>query len=258
MGKSTYIWPLFYQTVAGAAIVPLAFAFFTSTSAKPNYYSPYTRSVPLSRANTLLYALLLGYLVPTILMFLPVSLSTCQLFIALWQPCPLLINLFSFLFSRFHHDPPAAPGTEKRQPKEKREADITPLTTIYLLSALIAALPHWFIIYKHFTSPSPQHSLSYIFLPSTTRTIDGLTPILQFVFQIDWWVIFVAGMVWCVQVVYDMYLLGEEVNLWGGVVNLILGCVVVGPGAVMGVVWWWREGVMAELAMMDEVDEKNE
>jgi hypothetical protein len=213
--------------------------------------------VPLARANTLFYALLVGYLVPTILMFLPVSLSLCQCFIALWQPCPLFINFFSFLFSQFHRNPPP-PGTEKQKPKEKREADIHPLTKIYLLSALIAALPHWFIIYKTFTSPSPQHSLSYIFLPSTTRTIDGLTPILQFVFQIDWWIIFTAGMVWCVQVMYDMYILGEQANLVGTVVNLILGVVVVGPGAVMGVVWWWREGVMAELALIEEGDGKGE
>ena len=50
-------------------------------------------------------------------------------------------------------------------------------------------------------------------------------------------------MVWCVQAIWDLSLMGK--TSWGvleGSLAVALGSVVLGPGAVLSLVWWWKEG----------------
>lgn len=70
---STAIWGLFCQTIGFALVGPLYYAAYIWASADENYWWPLSRQVPTPYAKTILPALLLGYLLPTLLMLLPYS-----------------------------------------------------------------------------------------------------------------------------------------------------------------------------------------
>ncbi|KAF8151870.1 hypothetical protein K438DRAFT_1623671 [Mycena galopus ATCC 62051] len=251
-------WGFFYQTVAGAAIIPMYCIAYMLTSARPGYLHA-GREVPLHYARMLLPCTVLVYLVPTVAVYFPWNDAfLTQSLVALWQPAPCLVSLCLWVFSR-----PARVGsssdrtaaTSGRRPEKNTGAtsDVEHLNRVYLVSFVVSTLTHIGIMLVCLTSSNPHHSLSYVFLPDKQAWKASTTLGLHWIFQWDWWGISVSLMLWCCVVVCDVRRdldhtgrmgLGDPVRVF---VVVSLMSVVLGPGSALAAVWWWRENKMVLL-----------
>ena len=101
---------------------------------------------------------------------------------------------------------------------------------------------HIATILNHIVPDDPEVNLYRIFVPQQARGRLGLTEALQFIFQIDWWIIFGASMIWCVQAIWDLNAMGKmKMGPLQGALCVVVGAVVIGPGATLVLVWELRE-----------------
>ncbi|KAI0438141.1 hypothetical protein F4803DRAFT_536052 [Xylaria telfairii] len=232
----TGLFVLFYQTVAGAAIIPLYYLAFMLTSKSDAYYAG-GRAVSLPYARGLLVSISIGYLLPTLAMYYPgLSVSTTQFLVFLWQPSPGFVNILLFTASL------VLPATSSQNTKT---ADVKHLKRIYLAAGLVCAVNHLITLYVCATSQNPQLSFAYVFLPDRSLWTQTTTAGLHYIFQVDWWGCFLPTLLWAWISVYDVYrlLLGGAgiANLVKWAVYIVGLTVALGPGGMIAVVWSWRE-----------------
>ncbi|KAI1826521.1 hypothetical protein F4861DRAFT_87543 [Xylaria intraflava] len=232
----TGLFVLFYQTVAGAAIIPLYYLFHTILS-KPDAYYTEGRSVSLPYARGLLFSITVGYLVPTLALYAPgLSASTAQFLTFLWQPSPGFVNILLFTSSL------VLPDTAARTDKTP---DVKHLKRIYTASGIVCAVNHLMTMYICATSSDPQFSFSYVFVPNRDTWAQSTTIGLHYIFQVDWWGCFLPTLLWCWIAVYDVHrlLLGgagaAQLAKWA--VYIVGLTVALGPGGMIAIVWRWRE-----------------
>ncbi|KIX06405.1 uncharacterized protein Z518_04381 [Rhinocladiella mackenziei CBS 650.93] len=240
----TSIWAIFYQTVGGAIIVPLYYLAYLRDSSGSQYWSAESRQVPLPYAKALLPALIFGYLVPTILMFLPYSDTdhwTTQAMVALWQPCPWFVDALGWVLSIVYS------SMDSQTPQKQASLlDIAYLDTIYTVAFVVSALSHIGTLLVCLLSGDPQHSFNHIFFSRSGIREPSLTEGLRAIFQADFWIIFASSLVWAFLAIWDLKRIAKtEVSLSAAVAALLLGSVCVGPAAAVAAVWYWREHVMA-------------
>ncbi|OJD12473.1 hypothetical protein AJ78_06944 [Emergomyces pasteurianus Ep9510] len=174
----------------------------------------------------LLPALLLGYLLPTLLLFQ--EYTDHRLADAMTILC--------------HRTPPAG----------KPMADIPSLKAVYVSSFCAAAFIHIFTL-SPALSRYPNLTLAKIFVPYSINISGDLRFIsvserIRSLWLADYWVIWTATMAWCVLAVWDMNRVDRaRVNLRVVFVIVVLGAVALGPGATIVAVWYWREEKMAKV-----------
>lgn len=228
---------LFYQTIGAAVIIPLYYLIHT-LSTRPDTYYRAGRAVSLPYARGLLFSVIVGYLVPTLAMYIPgLSASTAQLLTFIWQPAPMFVNILLLLSSLL---------LSSTAPRGARNPDIKHLKRVYSAAGIISAINHVVTLYVCSTSTNPQLSLSYVFLPNRNAWTQSTTAGLHYMFQIDWWFCFAPTLLWCWIAVYDVHrlLLGGKVStshLATWAVYIVVLTVALGPGGMLSVVWSWRE-----------------
>ncbi|KAF7537311.1 hypothetical protein G7054_g3848 [Neopestalotiopsis clavispora] len=232
----TAVWAIFYQTVAGAAIIPLYYLAYAVISRNDSYLSE-GRALPLGQAKALLPALVIGYLVPTIALYIPWGdADITQNLTALWQVSPAIPNLLLPLFSSF------APsgGSDSKKP-----ADVKYLKRIYLAIGIVSMVTQFATFYVCLTSDNPQLTLSYVFLPNKSMWKESTVLGLHYIFQWDLWVIYVSSLVFCYLVVADTvrYANGKFTTYDNtmSIINITLFSVLLGPATTMAMGWNWRE-----------------
>lgn len=195
--------------------------------------------VPLPQAKALIPALLIGYVVPTTLMYLPfLGIETQQFMVALWQPAPLFVNGLWAVGSWI------SAGTER--PEQNKKNSEKYVKAVYLLSGVVSAIVHLGVMWTCLTSDNPAVNLGEVLVP-VERSTWGMATSLLFVFQVDFWVIMAAGLVAAWVVVWDVHHLGlADVGTGKIVAVTIVVAVVLGPGAAISGVWYWREGKLRQ------------
>jgi len=239
-------WMFGCQTIGGAVMIPLYYLCYVFSS-RDNAYFRSGRKVSLPYAKTILPAAILGYLVPTIAMYWPWNnIVLKQNLTAFWQFAPLIVNvlmwIFAFAFSM------SAVTAEKESPKAP--ADLKHLNRIYLFAGLIPAINHITTLLLCITSSNPQLSLRYVFLPISTPRLTSPTLDLHYIFQCDEWWSFGPSLLWCWLAVFDVQRLNGSLSVLGMAKagwRIAAGAVVLGPGATMATVWWWREEMLVRL-----------
>ncbi|KIW73136.1 hypothetical protein PV04_01277 [Phialophora macrospora] len=239
--RFTYIYALLYQTIGGAIIIPIYYLVYLYDTSSNSYWSK-PRNVPLPDAKALLPAVVIGYLIPTALIFLPYSapdMWTTQAVVAFWQASPWYVDILICVFSKLYSG-----GSTTASSSQNRNSDIPYLSRIFLTSFLVTGILHLFIVYLVVFSPDPQHSFSHMFLgpilyPSTqTSMVQGMHGI----FLADFWIIFASSLVWAYLAIWDLKRVRlADVNLWTAGLLVVVGSVAVGPGALLTAVWYWRE-----------------
>lgn len=222
---STSLWASLYQTVGGAVVIPLYFIAHSLTFNKPTG----ARLDPTNWAKTLLPSIILGYLLPTALMYYPfANIEHTMLATAFWQPSPVLVNITWFILSRF--------ASSVGSPTPHLKAAIA-------IVGLIAAAGHVGTLYACISDRYPSVTLSSIFLP-TVGSSPSFEAATHFIFQIDYAVIFAATSVWCAQTfAEDRARAGKKQgSALVDAVNVLLSTAVVGPGATLAWVWYGRQG----------------
>lgn len=241
------VWLTLSQLFGIGIVIPYYYIAYTVFSNAEPYWWPLSRLVPARYINVILPSLILGFILPTILMFFPwESASTTQTFMALWQPSPMIACLLTFALSIAYKkiNPPANSLTPfaAAQPK-----DITTLKAIYGLSFFLASLLHFFVISRIISSPALSFSSVFGFSDLQDQPLGEL---LRNSFAADFWAFTTASYAWCVNAVWDIKRMGRTtVDVGKAAVVVAIANVLVGPGAAMAGVWYWREMQMAKTSV---------
>ncbi|KAK6951197.1 hypothetical protein Daesc_007728 [Daldinia eschscholtzii] len=195
------------------------------------------RELSAGSAVSLLPIVVIGYLIPTVVMYYPWGdVKMAQYITAFWQPTPafvsILISVFSFLV------PSSSPTAVAKN------GDIKHLKRVYLIVGLVTTVAHVGTLYTCLTSDDPRLSLGYVFLPNRTTWKDSMGLGLHYIFQVDFFGAFSSSLLWCWLVIYDVLrILGKPTaaDLIKTVLGIAFVTMVAGPGTAIVAVWNWRE-----------------
>ena len=256
-----------YQVIGTAVICPLWYLGYAFLSSKDDYLRS-GRQVSLVAAKTMFVCTVLGYGLPTILIYLPwKDLVQHQNWLAFWQPSPIYPNILIWYLTITQNAPDAdiiesdvpadvnSPRTETQQAKNE---DVKYLKRLYIAAGLIGIATHVSVLYIGITSTDPRVSVASIFLPDKSKWKIDAAQGIHWIFQWDFWFCFLPSLLWCLLCVADVWRVGNErltaakYLMAGGYITLI--SVLAGPGAAMAAVWYWREDKMVQL---EETKEKS-
>ncbi|KIW06014.1 uncharacterized protein PV09_03195 [Verruconis gallopava] len=248
----TSVWAVLYQSVGGAVMIPLYHLAYLKSSSAPNYWSPPSRAVSLPYAQALLPSLVLGYLLPTILVYFPQgNVFVTQGYIAIWQIAPVIVNLLLFVLA-----PTYAVGQPRTNRNEENlDGDVKYLKRVYMLSFFIGAISHWAAAAICFLSSDPNLSFMHAFWPRGDLFLGQMSALtlsecVHYIFQMDCWIIFGSCLVWAYMAVLDMNRISNQsfVPPAKALAVMALNTVLFGPAATVAAVWYSRELKMAGLA----------
>ncbi|KAJ5841870.1 hypothetical protein N7534_011700 [Penicillium rubens] len=247
------LWAVLYQLRGIGLIAPLYFASSTYISSGIQYFSPSTRTLPQSTARAILPALVLGFVVPTIMLFFPLAdaLNTRQVFIVLWQPAPVYVVILTQIFSRIitliGSDTPAKADSAA---ESNYNRDIPHLQTLYAVAGCVSACFHVAMLLSW--AALGTDFITKAFIPSDAfAQVSTLADGVFVFFQNDFLLVAAATLLWCLASVWDLYRLGVcNVSWQMALTGLITGSVVIGPGATVAAVWYWREEVMSRTSFL--------
>lgn len=191
-------------------------------------------------------------LLPTLLMFAPFVGSTTRQYMGpIWTFFPIYIFVFQEILVKFSVESMSNPAKSNKQALLGVD-DILYLKNVYIASFVICAVSHIFIIgFTYFSDPS-LISVSQIFgfnYTDPSSVFRGL----HNMFLWDFYITFVACLMWCFIGVWDLNRMGiARVNSKIVLLAMAAGSIVVGPGATMSATWYWREVAMAKTANVTE------
>ncbi|KIW73679.1 hypothetical protein PV04_01777 [Phialophora macrospora] len=187
---------------------------------------------------------MLGYALPTILMFLPWrEPSTIQNFESLWQPSPMFVplicSILGYCFAKRR-------GLKQTSPKAKEPfPDVPYLKQLYVVAGALGVVLHVSSLARILSSPTL--SLTSVFWPDFTAQPKPFGEGLRTIFLADFWGFHVATYAWLCMAAWDLRRMGRTTVDMGEAAALIpLGSLVIGPGATMTAVWYWRENSLAK------------
>ncbi|KAJ5356786.1 Monooxygenase FAD-binding [Penicillium concentricum] len=248
------IWAVLYQLRGIGLIAPLYFGSSTYLSSRIAYFSPSTRTLPESTARAILPALVLGFIVPTTMLFFPLAdaLTTRQVFIALWQPSPIYVVILTQIFSRVIKSigSRTSAKTDNTAAEGKANRDIPHLQTLYAVAGGVSACFHVALLLTW--AASGTNFITKAFIPSDAfAQVATLADGVFVFFQNDFLLVAAATLLWCLASVWDLYRLGVSNVSWQvALAGLILGSLAIGPGATAAAVWYWREEVMSRTSFL--------
>lgn len=188
--------------------------------------------MPAPRARAILPAIVLGYLIPTLACWLPLDyfdIETTQALTAFWQITPLVFSVLWFLFSY----------TVSSAPSKSQQSTLAPL---YAVTFVVSLASHVATIYLCTVSSDLSLTFRFVFYPSLPAT-PSMAEALHFIFQIDFWIIMLATLLWVFQGQLEAISLGRtSLTPVSALVITTFGALVLSPGAVLSAAWWWREG----------------
>ncbi|RYP02256.1 hypothetical protein DL764_005863 [Monosporascus ibericus] len=240
------IWCALFQIGGIGFIGQLYFLFSIFTTRTIEYFLCQGMGFPLSTARATLPAVVIGFIVPTVLMFLPTEdLHARQGAIAMWQAAPVAVSLLTSFFSlgigliqrKFEVDASARTG---------RLRVVVNLQNTYKLTGAIAAAVHVAVMVCSIMTKNL--SLASIFLPkgssfAPSKTLgDGIF----IFFQNDFLFVAFGSLLWGAVTMWDLHRLGlSNMSPFTAVCAIVVASVAVGPGAAMAAVWYWREDAMS-------------
>lgn len=210
------------------------------------YWERSSRQIPTAYAKALLPSLVLGYLLPTIAMYLPFSdpqLQLTQALIAFWQPCPLLVNILLVIFATAYGKGPAS--KEKTAP---RTDTLKYLDRLYMLCFITCAIVHigTMLLFLFSTNPHISFTQALIHLPTNKRLT--MAACLHYVFQVDLLIIIGSALIATYLTLLDLKKAGlTEISLLNSALGMLVGTVFVGPAATISGVWYYREHGMSKI-----------
>lgn len=224
--------------MGGAIIVALYCLAFMCDTARLEYYSAPSMRVPLSYARSLVPALVGGFLLPTIAIYLPFDdpgFNIKQALVALWQPTPFFVNALLLILPRIF-----SAGSTKSE-SDTSDRDATYVKKLYRICMVVTAIAH-IIMLAHFGVLHSHVSFAHVFLPDSTRFPDSGAEILHFIFQWDYLIIFGASLLWACVAIYDLSIIGRvKLNVTWLISVIVVGSVVFGPAATIAFAFMWRE-----------------
>ncbi|UPK90661.1 hypothetical protein LCI18_001596 [Fusarium solani-melongenae] len=238
------IWLTLVQSAGIGIYMPIYYAVYTFVSEPETYWWPLNREVPIENAVNLIWSVAIGYALPTLLMFQSwENPLVVQNFEALWQPSPMLVTVICSLLAAVY----MRRGEVPHGPRKAHHVapDVAHLQALYLVTGVIGLLFHVYCLSKIFLSASL--TLESVFWPDFTRQPKPFGEGLRAIFLADFWGFEIASYGWLCMAVWDLKRVGRTtVGVAKSSAWIALGYLLVGPGATMSAVWYWRESLMAK------------
>ncbi|KFY40946.1 hypothetical protein V495_05159 [Pseudogymnoascus sp. VKM F-4514 (FW-929)] len=239
------IWCTLSQFTGMGIYMPLYYAVHSFVSESESYWWPLTREVPIQYADSMIWAVMIGYTLPTIILFIrwedPFTLQNIE---ALWQLSPMLVPLLCTLFAYFH---PSRRTRVAQKPQKANELfpDLEPLKRLYVVTGILGLLFHVYCVFTAYFDP--ELSISAVFWPDFITQEKTLGEGVKFMFLIDVWALEIATYVWSCQAVWDLKRVGRSnANILKAAALIAVSTVILGPGATLCAVWYWRETRLAK------------
>ena len=192
--------------------------------------------VPQNKAGALVPAMLLGCVLPCTAMLstplFPRSTSQHQNATVIVQITPLLAAILHFLLSRLYR---IAEGGEQLQKKARSLV----LRQAYLLIGLLSAIAHFWVLSY---AVSAKGHFRNTYMPITNATVEsaGSRRVEQgakLFLHYDCILIYLSMLIWG----YIMILQTARINAMAVATGLITAIVVIGPGALITAIFYWKE-----------------
>ncbi|KAI0600328.1 FAD binding domain protein [Biscogniauxia sp. FL1348] len=217
---------------------------------------PATRLVPKDVGDALIPALTLGYAIPTALMLVPgANITARQDIIAFWQVAPVLVPIFTTLFTtalrnrRQQHNR----GSERDYEASRQQAaeeDCQSLESVYTHNIAVQATSHIAtLVYAYF---NPHISIAQMLfgVPNpldATWDLPNTTSKTAVFLKFD---LGIASIAWFARGLYTIWNLRRHGYITSkdavkAAISAALGQVVIGPGATWTSIAYWEEKVLA-------------
>lgn len=242
---------LLAMQIQGIAIISPVYAVLSALLSTP---IPTRRFVNLEVTRALMPAVILGYILPTILVIADVS-SMAEL--TTWVPrvyqfAPMLVCSLTVSFAyldriwSFRHD------TQRDQGQSEVECykaqDVPNLKSAYLFAFALQAIAHaTLLVYAH-NEPSiitVSQVVLQSFWNSNRKFMDQATEL----FSTDLAITFITWFISNIYSIWDLRRFGYITTQDGLIcaLSVVVGQLLVGPGATWAGLWYWREGVIVGL-----------
>ncbi|KFY43105.1 hypothetical protein V494_02099 [Pseudogymnoascus sp. VKM F-4513 (FW-928)] len=239
------IWYTLSQFTGMGIYMPLYYAVYSFVSEPESYWWPVSREVPIKYAGSMIWAVMIGYTLPTIVLFIrwddPFTLQNIE---ALWQLSPMFVPLLCTIFAYFH---PSKRSRVTQQPRKANEvsSDIAPLKRLYVVTGILGLLFHVYCVVRAYYDP--ELTISAVFWPDFISQEKTLGEGVKFMFLIDVWALEIATYVWSCQAVWDLKRVGRSnADIPKAATLIAVSTVILGPGATLCAVWYWRETRLAK------------
>lgn len=250
--------------VAWPTFVCILAQFLTAGVVLPAYFASHIQNIPIIpepfsadariRAQTVLPAVILGFLVPSWFLVFPprdASLDTIQKISAAWQPFPLYIYMLLHALHTFSY---RITGPSAVEPSRGASV-LASLKRSYQICGLFAALAHFYVFVPSLITTVPSHSFANVFIPfwlhpflpmSLPATpLAAYRPCSRLLFQYDWLLMTTAALTFFgrSQVLTQT---GSRTKALGGwTLRTLLVSIVGGPGAALAWAAIQREETIA-------------
>ncbi|PSN75601.1 FAD binding domain-containing protein [Corynespora cassiicola Philippines] len=239
-----------YQMLGIGKIAPLYYLISIYTSSQILYTRTTGRAVPVSVARSLLPALCLGYILPTILMFSRYEdASTHQNFTAFWQPSPIYVSVLTYAISSI---------LARIDPKDSYDElfqlkDVTPLRVSYGVAFAITALSHIYSLIYITSNASLSIAEVFFNMPSPDSMLHGAHSIFNF-FKWDMTLYFASTALWSLYSIFELRRTGYVTTFQAlrAALVAVVAQVVVGPAAAYIGVWAWREEAIVKVTPLSQ------
>lgn len=236
----------------------------------PWYFIAHIQAIPASsyvlprdslvRAKTLLPAVVLGYLLPSAVLFLApasMTLDSRQIIAAIWQPFPIFISILHTTFRNVYASLTPAKGLSPDAQAREEHAALLSLKQSYILSGLLSAVAHWAVIIPAFFSADTPTSFTHIFVPYilhpylpyhvASQSLAAYRLAARLLFQHDWLFMSISVFIFFAwhHTAYARAT-GVRSNIRGWFVRALAVTIIGGPGAAFAVEAIDRENRLAQ------------
>ncbi|KAA8577333.1 hypothetical protein EYC84_007296 [Monilinia fructicola] len=236
------VWFALSQWFGFGVIIPLFYTGYTMFSNNEPYWWPLSRLVPAHYVKVILPSVAIGYVIPTILIFIPwKSQAIAEAFDAIWWASPMTASLLTFIggmILKKVSPPPSGTPNAADEPK-----DFPYLKGIYLTTFALGVALHTTVLSNILFSSNPSISLTLVFIPNATAELRNY-------FLVEFWSLYIASYAWCCNAVWDIKRVGRtNVDVGRAAALLLLANLAVGPGPALVGCWYWREMQMARTSV---------
>ncbi|KAI1140075.1 FAD binding domain protein [Hypoxylon sp. FL0543] len=225
-----------------------------------SYELPTGRALPVNVAKALIPAITLGFVIPTIFVFVPTpDVRVRQHWFALWQFAPLLFNwltsIFAAVIKRWQRGNKSVAEYEEEHDKDCYKKEEVPiLKTVYVYAFMAQAIAHVSTLLYGWTHPVISIAETFFGLNNPLEPNWNLPTIHAEVASFLKYDMVIATVAFASSNLYSIWDLrrlgyiktGEAVK---AALAVIAGQFLVGSGATWAGLWYWREGKLAGLGL---------
>lgn len=244
------LFSFLYQLLGVGKVAPVYYLISLYTSSRLLYTRTSGRAVPTSAARAILPALVLGYILPTLLMFLRYeSAATHQNFVAFWQPSPVYVSLIAYAISSFL----SRFDTSDIYDRVFQLKDVTPLRITYGVAFTFTALSHIATLIYILSNASLSLANVFANLPSPDAMFHETGSVFDF-FKWDMTLFLACTALWSLYSIFELRSNGyiATVQAVRAALAAVAAQVVVGPAAAYIGVWAWREEVIVKATPLSQ------